>query len=165
MSELLVPGEDRRRRKLRSVLFAVACLGLIVAGWITIKKLQGLLTLGYVDSAIFSVRAVVAGEAEFAKAHPDVGYTCTLSQLTGPSSSAWADEVIAGLLKDGRTNGFSLEINGCQTADGKKPNPTYYVIARPLRRDMPAFCSDQSGIVKFDDTGSITKCLHDGASW
>jgi hypothetical protein len=38
------------------------------------------------------------------------------------------------------------------------------VIARPLHRRMPAFCCNWSGILRFDDAGSVTKCLESGAS-
>jgi hypothetical protein len=163
MSEPLEGQNNRGRRELQIAMFAVVCLGLIAVWWIT-TKLRAAQALGYVDSAIITVRAIVAGEAEFAAAHPDVGYTCTLSQVTA-RSSPWADELIAGSVKAARRNGYVFEISGCQATDGKKPNLTYYVIARPLRRDPPVFCSDQSGILKFDDTGSITKCLQNGATW
>ena len=36
--------------------------------------------LGFVDSAIGRVR-VISAETQFAKEHPQIGYTCTLSQL------------------------------------------------------------------------------------
>lgn len=163
MSEPPEGHNNRGRRGLRIAMFAVACLGLIALWWIT-TKLRAAQASGYVDSAIISVRAIVADEAEFATAHLDIGYTCSLSQLTARSSTS-TDELIAGLVKDARRNGYAFEISGCQATDGKKPNLTYYVIARPLRRDMPVFCSDQSGILKFDDTGSITKCLQNGATW
>jgi hypothetical protein len=87
--------------------------------------------------------------------HPDVGYSCTLSQLP-------LDGWIEGLKKNERRNGYTFTVGGCRPADGKKPNIAYYVIARPLHRDMPAFCSDQSGIVKSDESGSIERCLHSG---
>ena len=113
--------------------------------------------IGYVDSAIGRLRAVNAAENQFAKAHPAVGYTCTLSQLPH-------DEQILRLATDGKDNGYVFEIVGCQPPEPKKPNSMYHVTARPLHSGLPAFCSDQSGIVRFDDGGSVEKCLANGVS-
>jgi hypothetical protein len=109
--------------------------------------------LGYVDSAIDRVRVVSAGETQFAKAHPELGYTCSLSQL--PRS----EEITRLLANDRIDNGYAFEIIGCQAVVPKKPKSTYYVTARPLHRGQPAFCSDQSGILRSDEGGSVEKCL------
>ena len=107
--------------------------------------------LGYVDSAIGRVRAITHAEGQFAKAHPDLGYTCELSGL--PPS-----EEISRLLAKGRIdNGYMFEITGCQA--GHKPNPTYAVTARPLHVGLSAYCSNQSEILWSDDDGSVEKCL------
>jgi hypothetical protein len=66
--------------KLRPAL-VVTCLGVIFFGWLIVTYFRGTLMIGYVDSAIARVRAVVSAEDEFAKSHPEAGYTCTLSQL------------------------------------------------------------------------------------
>jgi hypothetical protein len=84
-------------------------------------------------------------ETRFAKAHPDCGYTCMLSQL--PRSAE-----ITRLLGQNRVdNGYAFEIIGCQAAVPEKPNTTYYVTAPPLQAGQPAFCSDQSGVLMSDD--------------
>ena len=111
--------------------------------------------LGYVDSAIARVRSVAAAEEQFAKAHPEVGYTCTVSHL--PSN-----EQILRLAKDGKDNGYLFDIVGCQSPVPQKPNSMYHVIARPLHSGLPAYCSDQSGIVRYDDRGSVEKCMANG---
>jgi hypothetical protein len=109
--------------------------------------------LGEVDSAIGRVRVVSAAEAQFAKEHPELGFTCRLSEL--PRS----EEITRLLAKDQIDNGYAFEIIGCQAAATKKPNSTYYLTARPLHSGQPAFCSDQSGILMSDDGGSVEKCL------
>jgi len=109
--------------------------------------------LGFVDSAIGRVRVISAAETLFAKAHPELGYTCTLSQL--PRS-----EEITRLLAQNRIdNGYAFEIIGCQAAVPEKPNATYYLTARPLHTGQPAFCSDQSGVLMSDEGGSVEKCI------
>ncbi len=113
--------------------------------------------LGYVDSAIGRVRSVVASEDEFVKTHPGIEYTCTLSQLPD-------DEQILRLMKHGKDNGYVFDIVGCQAPEPKKPNSMYHVTARSLHSGLPAFCSDQSGIVKSDEGGSVEKCLATGVA-
>ena len=111
------------------------------------------MTLGYVDSAIGRVRVVSAAESQFAKTHLELGYTCDLSQL--PRS-----EEMTRLLAKGRIdNGYAFEIASCQVATPQKPTSTYSVTARPLHTGQPAFCSDQSGILWFDESGSVENCL------
>jgi len=109
--------------------------------------------LGYVDSAIVRVRVVSAAEIQFAKEHPELGYTCGLSQL--PRS----EQITRLLAKDRIDNGYAFEIIGCQAAVPKKPKSTYYITARPPHAGQPAFCSDQSGILMFDESGSVEKCI------
>lgn len=137
-----------RRRLLISALGVAACALMLV-------KVRGLMMLGYVDSAIGRVRAVTTAEAQFRKTHPEVGYTCTLSQLPH-------DEQIARLVKDGKDNGYVFDIIGCQLTESKNLNSMYHVTARPLHSGLPAFCSDQSGIIRSDEGGSIEKCLTSG---
>jgi len=101
------------------------------------------------------MRTLVAAETKYAQAHPEVGYTCSMSLLS-------SDELTIELLKSGRKNEYAFEINGCQPADGIRPNGKYQLTARPLLKEMPAYCSDQSGIVKYDESGSIQKCTDSG---
>jgi len=144
-----------KKKRFQPVVIVVGGLALIVISWALTTFLRDALALGRVDSALVSVRALVAAEAKFAQTHPDLGYTCGLSQLP-------VEDWMKGLTKDGSKNGYAFTISGCRPANGKGPNVSYYVTARPLRSDMPAFCSDQSGIVKSDEGGSVESCLHSG---
>jgi hypothetical protein len=114
--------------------------------------------LGYLDSAIGRVRTVVAAEDQFAKAHPEVGYTCALSELP-------RNEQIARLANDPTENDYNFEIVGCQVPRTQTPNAMYHITARPLRSGLPAFCSDPSGVLRTDDTGSVERCLASGRPW
>jgi hypothetical protein len=119
-----------------------------VLGYAAFRKMRGLMLLGYLDSAIGRVRVVSAAEDQFAKEHPEVGYTCTLSQLP-------RREEITRLLAQGRIdNGYAFEIIGCRAASPQEPNAAYYVTARPLDNGLPSFCSDQSGVL-ISDAGRV----------
>jgi hypothetical protein len=112
--------------------------------------------LGYVDAAIGRMRALNDAEVKFAQTHPRVGYTCALSQL--PESG----EIQRLLTGSGIDNDYAFEIAGCQAPDAAGPNGAYYTTARPLHSGQPAFCSDQSGILKADYGGSVEKCRANG---
>jgi hypothetical protein len=138
-----------RERRLK-VLMVVAAIAVSIFAF---RWMRGLMMLGFVDSAILRVRVISAAETQFAKTHPELGYTCALSQL--PRS-----EGITRLLVQNRIdNGYAFEIIGCQATAPEKPNATYYVAARPLHTGQPAFCSDQSGVVMSDEGGSVEKCI------
>lgn len=129
-------------------------LGACVLAWISWKWLRSFVMLGYVDSAIGRVRTVVAAETEFAKANPTIGYACTLSQLSD-------DDEVLRRIKTGKDNGYAFEI-GCDPSQAGEPQRAYSVIARPLHAGLPAFCSDQSGILRLDQDGSVEKCVAEG---
>jgi hypothetical protein len=134
-------------------------IGLIVVAALVIVLgfyyLRGLLMLGYVDSAIGRVRAISGAEAQFARAHRQSGYTCSLSELP-------PNEGITRIVSQGNTdNGYSFEIVGCGNDLGK-PNPIYHITARPMHSGQPAFCSDPSGVVKSDESGSVERCVAKG---
>jgi hypothetical protein len=146
-TERVVPSAARR-----FVLVIVAAV-IAVSGYFAVRTIRGLMMLGYVDSAIGRVREVYAAESQFAKTHPDLGYTCELSGLS-------RSEQMSRLLAQGQIdNGYAFEIVGCQAAAPKKPNSTYSVTARSLHAGQPAFCSDQSGILWSDEGGSVARCL------
>jgi hypothetical protein len=102
------------------------------------------------------MRVLSAAETQFAKEHPARGYTCELSDL--PQSG----EIRRLVAKNGIDNGYVFEMVGCHAPDAQAPNPVYHITARPLHSGQPAFCSDQSGIVKADYGGSVERCRSNG---
>jgi hypothetical protein len=143
---------DADRSNQKGLPRAILLLGYLGLAVFVTTYLQGLLRLGYVDSAIGSMRTLVAAEEGFAKAHPNLGYTCMISELP-------PDPVIASPAKNGQRNGYSFEITGC----GERPDPGYTLTARPLHKGLPAFCTNQLGVVRSDENGSVEKCLKSGA--
>jgi hypothetical protein len=147
-------GNEIMRNEKKKFLKAVVVLGslaLIVAAWILLSRLK---RLGYVDAAIGSLRTLVDSEVKFAQTHPDIGYACSLSALPN-------NDLKAAVIKNGRRNEYAFEIS-CPAEKAKRPSTRYQLTARPLVTGMPAFCSDQTGVVKSDESGSIVKCLGSG---
>jgi hypothetical protein len=136
----------------KGVLIGITILGVCIFVWIALRKVQSLMLLGFVDSAIVRMRAIAAAEDQFARSHPEIGFTCTLAQLP-------RDDQIGRLVKDGIDNGYVFTLTGCKRTEGNNANSTYLLTARPLHSGLPAFCSDQSKNLTADDTGSIDKCL------
>jgi hypothetical protein len=137
----------------RRLGLAVVSLVVVALGY---YYLRGLLMLGYVDSAIGRVRSISEAETQFARAHPQVGYTCALSEL--PRNEGIARVVARGYID----NGYAFEIVGCEKTGLGKPNSTFHITARPLHSGQPSFCSDPSGVLKSDESGSIEKCITGG---
>jgi hypothetical protein len=109
-------------------LIIFGSLALIVACWIFLSR--GM-RLGYVDSAIGSMRTLVDAEKKYAEAHPEFGYTCSISALPSDESK------IVEKLRNGTRNQYAFQIGGCQVADPKLPNPKYQLTARPLLKGCP----------------------------
>jgi hypothetical protein len=149
-----IPEQIKKTRAQRIALPVVAVV--IVLGYFGFRMIWGLMMLGYVDSAIYRMRVLSAAEAQFAKTHPELGYTCSFSQL--PSS----DETVRRVAENRIDNGYAFEIDGCEAKGVAKPNATYYLTARPLHSGQPAYCSDQSGILKADYNGSVERCRTSG---
>jgi hypothetical protein len=131
----------------------VAVVAVSIFGYLTFRWMRGLMMLGFVDSAIGRVHVISAAETQFAMAHPELGYTCTLSQLPR------RDEITRLLAQNQIENGYAFEIVGCHAAAPEKPNETYYVMARSLHSGQPAFCSGRSGVLMSDEGGSVEKCI------
>jgi len=140
----------------KKALFGIVLLAFGVVGWISFKRVRPLMMLGYVDSAIGRVRTVVSAESEFAKNNPGVGYACTLSQLPD-------DGGILRRVKTGEDNGYAFEISGCEEPRSGTPSLKYWITARPLHAGLPAFCSDQSAVLRIDQAGSVEKCEVEGS--
>jgi hypothetical protein len=126
-------------------------LVLVVIVWVAIRHFLRLRELGDVDSAIGTMGTLVNDENKYAQAHPSVGYTCRLTEVTGNPIMASANR-----------SGYIFAIDNCMTKAGSGPNTSYTLTARPLHSQTPAFCADESGIVKADYDGSIAHCLQNG---
>jgi type IV pilus assembly protein PilA len=112
------------------------------------------------SSAIAVVRTLVVAEVGYSSMHPEAGYTCTLSDLTGAG-------LIDAKLASGQKAGYTFELSGCTASAESVANVKYRVVAFPMTRNQTgkrAFCSDESGFVKADENGSPQDCLENGST-
>jgi Domain of unknown function (DUF4190) len=108
------------------------------------------------NSVVAAVRSLNTAEIAYAQAHRNVGYTCSLSDLAG----IWG---ISGELASGKKNGYFFVLQGCLSAKTKGPVVKYQLLAFPeLVRGRPAFCSNESDVIKLARSGSPEECLRAG---
>lgn len=117
-------------------------------------------------SAVASLRTLNTAELSYQSQYPKVGFACSIPALGGHGPSAPSSDhaqLIDDRLASLRKNGYDFEIRNCvYDAVGVSK---YQVVAYPTARNQSgvrAFCSDQSGVIKFDASGSAEDCLTDG---
>jgi hypothetical protein len=144
----------------------------LVLGYVGVATIVGLIIVGIVaqhseqktlaekaivsneNSVVASVRSLNTAEIAYAQAHREAGYTCSLSNLSG----AWG---ISGELASGRKNGYVFELHGCSAAKANGPVVKYQLVAYPAAvkgSGTPAFCSNESDVIKVARNGSVTEC-------
>jgi type IV pilus assembly protein PilA len=110
--------------------------------------------------AVASVRTLGIAEVGYSTSHPDQGYTCSLSDLAAAQSNV-------GSLATGQKSGYVFELTGCIPGTEGGANVKYQVVAYPLRVNQTGtrvFCSDESGVIKMDSSGSARGCLENGSA-
>jgi len=148
-------GRPAEPSKKRVRILVLICVLAGVTTWIAIYYLWPLYRLGCIDFAIGTLRTVVTAEKKLAREHPDHGYACALSDLGD-------DERLRALAKSGRRNGYVFELT-CAPKDATGAILGFRMTALPLYSGMPAYCTDQSGVLRYDEGGSPDKCLQNGA--
>ena len=89
-------------------------------------------------------------EQFYARAHPDVGFSCSLSELgESAKSMGFEQQLASGIYK-----GYKLSLTGCQG----RPAGSFQIAAEPLQGGK-AFCSDATGNVRISDDGKGSTCL------
>ena len=106
-------------------------------------------------TAVGSLRKIYELENAFAAAHPDNGFACQLKELR-PAENV-PDVYSNGMkLLTGEWIGYKFEIVGC--TQGKNGIVDHYQVTaiplRPWSSGVRAFCTDQSGTIFYEQTGS-----------
>jgi type IV pilus assembly protein PilA len=110
------------------------------------------------SSAVNVVRTLNTAEIAYAAAHPDAGFTCSLSDLS-------EGRTISIQLATGQKNGYIFELRNCSPPVPGGANVKFQVVAYPITRNQTgtrAFCSDESSVIKVDGSGSAQRCLEHG---
>ena len=100
-------------------------------------------------SVVASVRTLNMAEIAYGQAHRDLGYTCSLSELSG----AWQ---LSKDLVGGRKHGYRFELKNCTPTKPGGPVARYQLLAYsadPVSAKAPAYCSDESDIIRLTRDG------------
>ena len=113
-------------------------------------------------SAVSAIRTLTTAETTYAQTYPDLGYTCSLTDLgPGATYTSTSAGIIDSVLAGGHKAGYSFNITNC-TGTPKVTYTTSSVPVQPGSSGVRAFCSDASGVVKYDGSGSSSTCISAG---
>jgi type IV pilus assembly protein PilA len=140
-------------------LLIVVAIILIIAA-IAIPNLLRARIAANESSAVGSVRSVVTAEVAYASTW-GTGFAVTLTNLGGAAVPCVASAATACLLDPvlsaGTKSGYTIAAPGAAAVGGVVPG--FAVSAVPVtvgQTGQRAFCSDESGVVRFDPTGTVT---------
>jgi len=92
-------------------------------------------------------------ESMFARMHPEIGFTCTLSDLAKPNMLNLDPRIFSGE----PYYGYKFSLSGCQD----KPSGSFHLVAEPVSPTgkAKAFCTDATNNVRSSDDGLGSSCL------
>jgi hypothetical protein len=111
------------------------------------------------SSVVASLRKLNTAEIAYGQGHREVGYTCSLAELSG----VWG---ISSDLAAGKKNGYIFELRNCRPSKPGGPIAKYQLIAYSVaasRSEAPAYCSDESAVVRVVRKGSPEDCFDLGS--
>ena len=111
-----------------------------------------------------ALRTILTAEITYATSYPNVGFTCSLSNLDGFGGGEPNEHqamLINSGLASGKKYGFIFTLSGCSGA----PATGYHLTAAPSGNiyGRKAFCADQSGVIRSSDDGNAATCVASGA--
>ena len=166
----LLPGELARKGLPVWVWILIAVAIVPVAGFVlllfTVPNFSRMSRKANEVSAIISVRTIVTAETMYESNYPANGFACSLAALGGnPTSGAPSPEgaqLIQPDLATGTKAGYRFGIASCTKMNeaGSERIVGFKVTAVPQTPEKTGergFCSDETGVVKFDPAGG-TNC-------
>jgi len=103
-----------------------------------------------------AIQMLGMAESMFARIHPEVGFTCTLTDLAKPDPFHLDPRIFQGE----PYNGYKFALSGCQN----KPSGSFHVTAEPVSpaAGAKAYCTDATNNVRSSDDGLGSSCLVSG---
>ena len=113
-----------------------------------------------------AMRGILTAEQTYATSYPKVGYTCSLTDLDGFGGGDRNEHqamLISSSLASGHRYGYVFQLSGCTTT----PASTFRLTGSPNGSNgsgARAFCTDQTGTMRYSDDGNPATCLVSGPS-
>ena len=164
---VLFPGlqamPDKPRRNWFRWLAALAsAAGFLALALVLMPCLVRSRPLANESAAVSDLRSVTRLENDFAEAHATRGYTCELAELSPKQSErTTGSDDRSDLFGTGRKSGYKFAVSNCRT-DVKTVVTHYEATAVPTEQGktgLPAFCTDESGVIWYHQQGSALGCL------
>ena len=93
-------------------------------------------------------------ERSFARQHPDIGFTCSLPDLSEGDRNGLDQQISTGSYK-----GYKITLSGCQG----KPAGSFQVAVEPIAgKGGKAYCIDATQNIRVADDGRASTCLTSG---
>jgi hypothetical protein len=111
---------------------------------------------------ISNLQMLLFAEQRYKNAHPDRGYTCSLSDLakTHYGSGDESTPLLDAALATGTKDNYTFALSGC----GSVPSSTFQITALPAQGGHRAYCVDESRAVTFATDGQAATCLASGTA-
>ena len=95
-------------------------------------------------------------ESSFASTHPEIGFTCTLSDLAKPDLLNLDPRIFSGE----PYRGYKFSLSGCQD----KPSGSFHLVAEPASpaAGTKVYCTDATHNVRSSADGLGSSCLASG---
>ncbi len=124
---------------------------------------QAAIAFGNDAAVLGAMRSILTAEATYSRTYHAVGYTCTLSDLDGFGGGEANEHqamLIPSGLAGGRKFGYVFALSGCAGSSAAE----FHLTAAPAGNSFgrKAFCSDQSGVVRYAGDGNPANCLANG---
>jgi type IV pilus assembly protein PilA len=108
-------------------------------------------------SAVSSVRSINTAAVTYSSTYPANGYPVSLAALGSPVGACTATPAQACLLDSVLAAGTKAGYTFTWAGDGNMPSVGYTINATPMNvgtTGQRMFCSDQSGVIRYDTTGA-----------
>jgi hypothetical protein len=103
-----------------------------------------------------TITMIAFAESSFARSHPEIGFTCTLSDLAKTNPFSLDPRIFTGE----PYHGYKFTLSGCQ----EKPSGSFRLIAEPIvpAAGAEAYCTDATNNIRSSDDGRGSTCLASG---
>jgi len=109
------------------------------------------------------MRTILTAEVTYFSSYPQVGFSCTLSDLDGFGAGQPNEHqamLINSGLASGKRFGYVFTLAGC----GRTPAARFHLTAAPNGNSFgrKAFCADESGVIRSSADGNPATCVASG---
>jgi hypothetical protein len=149
------------RRVLQVSVCAVCAVLLLVA--LVLPTLDGPNRRLHMNEAgsVARLRNINRFQTEYAATHPTEGFACQLPLLKPSEQVRPGEYDPEQYLVSGTQYGYKYMVANCHS-DANGVATHYGVVALPLEPGLRIFCTDESGLLRYDTSASPTNCLASG---